>query len=401
MNDSDGLGFYIPGAFLVIILCLRIPALLRNRKDQLLRSVCVLLALSIGVFFFCAVPSIAWINRLTGVPNAAAPIVYTLLTAFSGANIVLIIHWSRGPEEAERAVRWARCCKAVTAAVILAINVLFLMGDAPVERLTDLDTYYASTPYIRETIVLYLLAHTTAGAISSALCWRWAREVHGGLKAGLALITMGYMLNLSYDAFKFTAIGARWAGHDWDYLSTQVAASLASLSALVGGLGFVLPLLSQRFMTYWDMRRRFHQLRPLWRELREAMQHSIDLAADPRTSIEARVTQLEADIHDGILTVSPHLDAELRERALAEARRTSGSADDVTAIADAAALAHAVVVWARHEPYPEGSEHLQQNHRSILTLPDHPTGLVRMSLALSSDVVRTCREAAALESNRR
>ncbi|MFD9268879.1 DUF6545 domain-containing protein [Streptomyces goshikiensis] len=416
MNDPHGLAFYVPGTFLALILGTRIPALWRHPQDRLLRSVCVLLTTSIGVFFSCAVPTMAAVNRLTGVPNAAAPIVYSLLTAFSGANILLIIHWSRGPDEADRAARWARRCTAVTAAVIVAVNVLFLLGDTPVERLTDLDTYYASTPFIREMILLYLLAHTTAGVIGSFLCARWAREVHGGLKAGLALITLGYLLNLSYDVLKFSAIGARWTHRDWDQLSTRYAAALASLSALVAGLGFVLPLLSQRLAAYWDMWRRFYQLRPLWRELREAMHRSIDLAAGPCTSIEIRVTQLESDIHDGILAVSPHLDARQRERALEEARRSSRSADDVVAIADAAALAHAVVVWGRERPAdkdtgPAGLAGLPgpvglpgpfgQNHRSVLTLPDHPAGLVRMSRALSSDVVKSFRDAAALEDSRR
>ncbi|MCX4539541.1 MAB_1171c family putative transporter [Streptomyces sp. NBC_01565] len=408
MNDPHGLAFYIPGTFLAVILCMRLPALRRHPQDRLLRSVCLLLATAIGVFFSCAVPTVAAVNRLTGVPNAAAPIVYSLLTAFSGATILLIIHWSRGPDEADRAARWARRCKAATMVVIIAVNVLFLLGDAPVERLTDLDTYYASTPFIREMILLYLLAHTATGIIGSALCARWARQVHGGLKAGLALITLGYLLNLSYDVLKFSAIGARWAHRDWDQLSTRYAAALASLSAVVAGLGFVLPLLSQRITAYWDLWRRFHQLRPLWRELRAATQRSIALTSGPCTPIEIRVTQLESDIHDGILAVSPHLDARQRERALEEARRSSRSADDVVAIADAAALAHAVVVWARHAPPAEDgtagagdAAPFHQNHRSVLTLPDHPAGLVRMSLALSSEVVKAFRDAAALEHSAR
>jgi len=43
-----------------------------------------------------------------------------------------------------------------------------------VERRTDLDTYYASAPFIREMIVLYLVSYMTATAMTTLLCWRWA-----------------------------------------------------------------------------------------------------------------------------------------------------------------------------------------------------------------------------------
>ncbi|MFI5979936.1 MAB_1171c family putative transporter [Streptomyces sp. NPDC051555] len=396
MMRSQGLDFYIPGAFLVVILLLRLPALWRDPRNELLRSVCAVLALAVCVDFATALPSLVAINRFTGVPNAAAPLVYSLLTAFCGASIVLIIRWNAGPEKAAWAARWTRRCYRVTAVVVVAINVLFVLGDAPVERLTDMDTYYASTPYIREMLLLYLLAHTANGIIVTALCWVWARQVHGALRAGLILICIGHLFNLAYDGLKFTAIVSRWLGHDRDYLSAGVAPVVASLSVILIGGGFVLPLASQRCSTHWDQWRRFRQLRPLWKELSAATQHTRELAEGPRASIELRVTQLEADIHDGILTVSPYLDAELRARALLRARETAGCAEEAEATADAAALADAVVVWARRVPLPEGSDPLRQNHRSVLVSPDDPSGLVRMSRALSSDVVRSFREAAAL-----
>ncbi|MER5730604.1 MAB_1171c family putative transporter [Streptomyces sp. NPDC002138] len=396
MNRSQGLDFYIPGAFLVVILCLRLPALWRDPRNELLRSVCAVLALAVCVDFATALPSLSAINRFTGVPNAAAPLVYSLLTAFCGASIVLIIRWNSGPEKAAWAARWTRTCYLVTAAVVVVINVLFVLGDAPVERLTDMDTYYATTPYIREMLLLYLLAHTANGIIVTALCWVWARQVHGALRAGLILICIGHQFNLAYDGLKFVAIGSRWLGHDRDYLSAELAPIVASFSVILIGGGFVLPLISQRFTNHWELWLRLRRLRPLWKELSAATQHTRELAEGPRASIELRVTQLEADIHDGILTVSPYLDAELRELALARAREAGGSPEDVAALADAAALAHAVVVWARGVPLPEDSDPLRQNHRSVLVSPDDPSGLVRMSRALSSDVVRSFREAAAL-----
>ncbi|WP_030293441.1 MAB_1171c family putative transporter [Streptomyces katrae] len=400
MNDSNGLGFYIPGVLLLVAAGLKLPALWRNPRDELLRSVCILLALATAVFGFTAIPTIVAVNRITGVPNAAAPLVFSLLTAFSGANIVLIFRWSSGPEDAERTRRRSRLCNVVTLAVIAAINVLFALGDAPVERLRDLDTYYASTPYIREMILLYLAAHTTAAVTMTLLCWRWAREVHGALRSGLGLIAGGYVLNLLYDIAKFTAIGARWAGSDdWDALSSEIAPALASVSALLIATGFALPLISQQVTDRWRMWRRYRRLRPLSRELEGATRRSIDLAGGAWTSIEIRLTQRESDIHDGILAVSPYLQAGVREQALRVELEAGRPADEAAAVADAAALASAVVLWGRAQNAP-GQEPVPWAASPVLTSPNSPQGLVRMSQALTrSATVRSCRRSAVVGSS--
>ncbi|MFF4101854.1 MAB_1171c family putative transporter [Streptomyces sp. NPDC001903] len=393
MNDSNGLGFYLPGALLLAAAGLKLPALWRNPRDELLRSVLVLLVLATAVFGCTAMPTLVAVNRFTGIPNAAAPLVFSLLTAFSGANIVLIFRWSSGPQDAERTRRWSRSCTLVTLVVIAAINVLFALGEAPVERLRDLDTYYASTPYIREMILLYLTAHTTAAVTMTLLCRRWAREVHGPLRTGLDLIAFGYVLNLLYDVAKFSAIGARWADADWDVLSTEVAPALASVSALLIATGFVLPLVSQHVMSQWDMWRRYAQLRPLSRELRAATRHSIALGGGPWTPIEIRLTQRESDIHDGILTVSPYLQEAVRARALREELEAGRPADEAAAVADAVALATAVVLWGRARNTPE--DPAAQAPSPVLTSPNSPSGLVRMSRALAkSPTVRTFRQTA-------
>ncbi|MYT18830.1 hypothetical protein GTW69_00735 [Streptomyces sp. SID7760] len=385
------MGFYLPGALLLLAACLKLPALWRNPRDELLRSVLALLFLATAVFAATAIPTLVAVNRLTGVPNAAAPLVFSLITAFSGANIVLIFRWSSGPQDAEHTRRRARLCNIVTLAVIVAVNVLFALGEAPVERLRDLDTYYACTPYIREMILLYLAAHTTAAVTMTFLCRRWAREVRGALRAGLGLIAFGYVLNLLYDIAKFSAIGARWAGGDWDVLSTEVAPALASVSALLVATGFVLPLVSQHVMSRLGMWRRYAQLRPLSRELRGATRRSIALSGGPWTPIEIRLTQRESDIHDGILTVSPYLRSGVRERVLREELEAGRPADEAAAVADAVALATAIVLWDRARDTPEGSA--PEAGSPVLTSPNSPAGLVRMSRALAkSPTVRSFRQ---------
>ena len=113
------------------------------------------------VFFFAAPPTIGEVNDVIGITNFSAPLVYCLLTAFSAACLVLIVNWRGGPPEETRRVsrRWV----IGYSVVIVALVVLFVLGDTPVERLVDFDTYYANEPFVREMIVLYLVALTRRG----------------------------------------------------------------------------------------------------------------------------------------------------------------------------------------------------------------------------------------------
>lgn len=178
----DGSSYYIPAAAMACALVLKAPALLRSWRDPLLRSVCTLLTLAGLVFLFAAPPTIAKVNRLTGITNVSAPLVYCLLSAFSAACLVLVVNWRGGPPAQTRLL--TRRITAGYAVVIVALVVLFALGDAPVERLRDFDTYYARTPYLRELIVLYLTAMTVAGLAMTALCWRWPSRCTTGSGPG-------------------------------------------------------------------------------------------------------------------------------------------------------------------------------------------------------------------------
>ncbi|GAA3377274.1 hypothetical protein GCM10020367_52310 [Streptomyces sannanensis] len=374
MNGPD---YYIPAAAVGLALACKLPALRRSWRDPLLRSVCVLLLLAASVFFFAAPPTIAEVNRLTGISNISAPLVYSLLSAFSTSCLVLMVNWRGGPPEKTRRVtrRWI----AGYSVVIVATVALFCLGEAPEERLRDLDTYYATTPYIREMIVLYLVAHTVAAVAMTVLCLRWSRRVHGWLRAGLVTIVLGYVFNLGYDVTKFTAVFARWAGHDLDFLSTNAAPPLASAAALLCAIGFVLPLIGGRLSDQWSAWTTYRQLGELWRELRAGAPHG------PRpvriswwSPAILRVTQRESDIHDGILNLYPYFDRALRTRAHEEAVGAGADPEQAGAVADAAMLVAALQarsadpegkIIGAAEAYPTGAD---EGHRD----------LVRMSLAL-------------------
>ncbi|MER6438681.1 MULTISPECIES: MAB_1171c family putative transporter [unclassified Streptomyces] len=398
----DGSSYYVPAVAMGVALAVKAPSLVRGRRDPLLRSVGALLALTCLVFLFAAPPTIREVNDLTGIPNVSAPLVYCLLTAFSASCLVLIIYWRGGPAEVTRRLsrRWIAGYGVVSAVLV----VLYLIGDCREERLRDFDTYYANTPFVREMIVLYLAALTVAGVAMNIMCWRWALQVSGWLRAGLLTIACGFLFNVPYSALKFIAVGARWNGTDLDGLSTDVAPVLASAGAQVSAVGFLLPLACQRAGDSWCTWSTYRRLGPLWRELRPVSAHEDRAVRISWWSPgELRVTQRESDIHDGMLSLYPYFDSEAR--ALAYDAALAAGSEPVQAQAEADAAMVTVAVRARAAD-PEGrvisaaeAATAPAGPGSAYAYTDGPRDLVRMSMALrQSPVVAAARGRAAARS---
>ncbi|MFG3281849.1 MAB_1171c family putative transporter [Streptomyces sp. NPDC048111] len=373
------LGYYVPAVLLAIGFACRVPGMRRTWRDPLLRTVNALLIVASSVLFFAAPTTIALVNRVTGIPNFSAPLVYSILTAYNAACLVMIINWRGGPAEAAR--RAGLRCVAAYALVIVALFTLFGIGDASEERLRDLDTHYANTPYIREMIALYLVAHCIASLVTTVLCWKWSVRVHGWLRTGLVLIVSGYLLNLVFDVLKFLAVGARWAGHDWDGLSTDAAPPVASVSALLVAAGFIVPLVGPRLSHTWQSWSAYRRLGPLWRALRAGPTvagGSVGMAW--WSSAELRLTYREAGILDGFLSLAPYFDLALHDAAKSAAYETGADPRRAKAVADAAMIAAALTARS-HDP---------QGLALAGEPPEAPTAIERArDLVLVSEAFRT------------
>ncbi|NUP19093.1 MAG: hypothetical protein HOZ81_23970 [Streptomyces sp.] len=309
------ISFWIPTVVLTAALAIKLPTIIRLWRDPLLRAVGGLLVIACCVFVFAAPATIAWVNRVTGVPNFAAPLVYSLITAFCGSCLLLIIAWRNGlsdrSAETRRAMRLVICAYS---GVIVALWVLFALADAPVERVRDLDTYYANTPFMREETLLYLLAHCTAVLITSRLIWNWVRTdgLDAWLRWGLVCLGVGYALNLIFDAAKLTAVTARWTGNDLDWLSTDLAPPVACLSAILIAVGFILPHAGQYLHDRWRVRIAHHELRPLYLLMKSVNGSGVPFVL--RASPELRLIRRETFIRDVLLPLARHIDEDLRRR---------------------------------------------------------------------------------------
>ncbi|GAB7063198.1 MAB_1171c family putative transporter [Streptomyces mexicanus] len=352
--DAVYVPFWIPAVVLTAALVIKLPTIVRLWRDPLLRAVGGLLLLACAVFVFCAPSTIARVNRLTGVPNISAPWCYSLLTAFCGSCLLLIITWRSGLSEGlpttRRAVRWV---VGVYSGVIVALWVLFALADAPVERLRDLDTYYARTPFMREEILLYLTAHAVACLITSRLLWNWVRAdgLDAWLRGGLKLLGVGYVLNLIFDASKLTAVGARWTGHDLDWLSTNLAPPVAALSAILIAVGFILPHAGQYLHDRWRVHLAHRELRPLYELMRTASGGDVPFVL--RATPELRLIRRETFIRDVLLPLARHLDAGLAARAHEAARALGHPPERARALAAAVAITDAVEARGRRPEPPD------------------------------------------------
>ncbi|MBT2482843.1 MAB_1171c family putative transporter [Streptomyces sp. ISL-94] len=338
---TDGLILYGPGSLMALTLLVKAPTLRRCWDQPLMRSVCALLSVACLTVFLAAPPSIAAVNRLTGVVNFAAPLVFCAITAFSATCVLLVVHWAGGPPAVVR--RATRLTLTGFGAVSLAIVTLFVIGDAPVERLRDLDTYYANTPWIREMVVCYLLAHTVGTSALTVLTGKWLLRADPSLRplrTGLCLIMWGGLLDLGYIAVKWTALGARWTGRDWDTLSTDTAPPLAAAAALLVASGFIAPLVGGS--AAWRDFRQYRRLHPLWKALRGFAASSVRTVPLAWWSpVGIRLIHRESVIDDGILALAGWFDPEVRRAAYEAARGQGLSEARAAVVADAAVLASA------------------------------------------------------------
>ncbi|WP_324789796.1 MAB_1171c family putative transporter [Streptomyces sp. H51] len=330
---------YISCGALWLGLVVKAPDLVRHRHDPYLRAICWVLGLAGLCFFLGAPPTVACVNGVSGVPNLAAPLTYASITAYGAAAQVLIVYWRGGPHVHRTARRWVVCY----AFVLLGIAVTFALGDAPVERRTDLDTYYATTPYIAEMIVLYLAGHLAAAGVTLVSSLRWAREVDGWLRVSLLTLGVGTLGNAGYSVSKLVAVAARWGGRDWSVIGTRIAPAAAGLGALLTVVGVLIPLAGPRLTEWQRSWQTYVRLEPLERELDGVLtRRALRLPRPRRASPTTLLVWRQTSIHNGLSHLDPYFDRSLYDRTHDTALQATGDPARAEATAWAAVVAAAV-----------------------------------------------------------
>ncbi|MFE9687634.1 MAB_1171c family putative transporter [Streptomyces sp. NPDC006285] len=329
---------YLSCAVLLLGLAVKLPDLVRDWRDPFLRTICTVMALAGLCFLLGAPPTVTAINDLSGVPNLAAPLTYATITAYSASSLVLVVYWRGGSHVRRTARRWV-----LSYALVLAgIAAMFAMGEASVERRTDFDTYYATTPFIAAMIVLYLVAHLTAVTVTAVRSLSWARDVEGWLRVGLVILGVGTVVSAGYSVSKLAAVIARWGGQDWSALSTSLSPVFAGLGAVLTVIGILVPLAGQALTLWRRDWRSFVRLGPLERELDDLLtQQNLRLRRPLWSSPSVLLTWRQTSINNGLHRLDGLFDHQLYQRTNATALQGSGDPTQAEATAWAAVIAAA------------------------------------------------------------
>lgn len=359
--------YTLPAVLLLTAFFLKLPTFVRFWRVPDVRSTTLLLLLAAGVFVSVPPASIAAINRVTGVPNLAAPWVYSLLTAFCGSCLTMIITWREEPSPKRR--RRVRLVWSIYLGIIVALWATFVLADTSVERIYDLDTYYANTPFMREHILLYLVAHMVSALVAAYMIWTWLGRVSAPwLRAGLMCLQMGYASGLVFDVTKLAAVGARWTDTNWDKLSTHLAPPFALFDAILVAIGFIIPQAGP----YLQERRRtaveYKTLYPLWRTLRSLDPAPARVRMGPLSPMDVRLLVLRNGIRDGLLRLLPYLDEDRRRHAHRLALAAGHTDAQATALAAAADITAAVNAFHASPISPEDSEDATHASSDLLDL---------------------------------
>ncbi|WP_019074625.1 MAB_1171c family putative transporter [Streptomyces hokutonensis] len=338
MSAHFHIPYAIPTALLAIALLLKLPTLVRAWRDPNVKATTLLLAFATAVLVVITPVNIERLNQLTGVPNIASPWAYSFLTAFCATALTMIMRWREEPS-AQRQRRMRRIYW-IYAGIVVLLWVTFLLAHVPEPRIYDLDTYYASTPWMSEHILLYLGAHMVTSVVATSMLVKWFPKVENRwLKSGVVFLQLGFTSGLLYDTTKLIAIGARWSGHNWDSLSTNVAPPFALLSGILVAMGFIVPQAGPLQQRWFRDRREYRHLRALWRALYDVTPSSAPARFGLWVPLDLRLVQRQQRIHDALRVLAPYFDQDLYQKA------------HQTALADnteekACALARAVTVRA-------------------------------------------------------
>ncbi|MBF9132722.1 hypothetical protein I0C86_27755 [Plantactinospora sp. S1510] len=378
-------GLWVGSALVFAAFLYKLGDLFADPRNPTRRALCAMLLIGSCTMLAVDPAWIAAVNRWTGVPNFAAVLAYCLIVAFAASIQIVLAFWRYSPATAWRRSRWWLLGYGT---VIITMIVLFLLGNAPVERRVDFDTYYARTPYISGLILCYLVAGSIAYGNILVATWQWSKVAgRPPLRRGLRLIVVSMSLALACLICKLVAVFARWFSVDLDFLSSSVAPGLVVVAAGAFAVGCVFPVAGHRlaWLSSWIRRfRSYRALFPLWNGLRAATPQIVAPIQLPWWDLDLRITRRLAEIRDGILAVRPHINPAVAKTAMRHAQRSGVEGTDRDAAIEATCLKYAIMAKARGESFPQGTRQEDKRAAGGVDGMDELDWLVRVSRAYST-----------------
>jgi hypothetical protein len=240
----------------------------------------------------------------------------TLVAAFG--FIQLQLHVNYPPAEVKERLRPR---VVVLIAVLAGLVVAFFLGQRPV-GLGVFD--YRGQHWLVIYALLYSLYLSVALIDLLRLAVRSVLNTRGYLRAGMAVMGTGYVLGLLYTGSKIqyvirSALGPvsvepRCAG-PFSSLVCTLSVGLPALSVLVIVIGLSIPTVGRRIdrlAEWWNLRRVYEGLEPLWKAFYNAMPQ-IALTSPqgvegqvPRRDMRLRLYRRVVEVRDGALILNPY-----------------------------------------------------------------------------------------------
>jgi len=291
---------------------------------------------------FAAPANITWINWVSGVPNFAALLVYSLVVCFAGSAFALVLYW-RYP--AAQAWQRVRLIVVSYSTIVAAMIVLFFRSEVGEERQVDFDTFYATQPTIAVFLFIYFLATGIGCGGQAYHCWQGSRDEAIAARPWLALGLRWYcaaaLFPMAFAVIKLFVLLMDWAGErSFDVLSLT-APLMASLSMIPLVIAMALPVFGPRrpSPSLWLRRwRTYFALRPLHRALVHVNPGIVLVAPGKFLNPHHRVRRQIIELNDWRWALTPYFDLTVGEAATSLARQAALPSDEVVAVVEAAQL---------------------------------------------------------------
>jgi hypothetical protein len=304
----------------ILVLAILLYLLVRAPENVPLRGVTA----TIASFSLTVVFGGAAISGLTFL--GLAPIVSRLiqhLGMLAGAyGLVLFYVFSALDRPAARRQAWWHAIPVAAAAVILVGSVLLMPADVRYDAAILAYARPGAGPLDQITIAaLYVTPNLYMGlAFASAFRWtrRHARGAEPRLRFGLALASLGLAAMAAGEAWFVSATIVRWAGVGVPAWMFPIGLWLLLPGSVIFMIGFVYPFTHMRLAAariWWQHRRVYHQLAPLWTLLHQRFPEDA-LGRVPSSrwrdtlslrSVHRRYYRRVIECRDGLLRVSPYL----------------------------------------------------------------------------------------------
>jgi hypothetical protein len=347
---AKAIGFITCASLALAALVTKISEIHHKRHAPAFLALLNAFALCAMAFTMAALQLVGYVDQWLGIPDVTALMAHVLALAWNTAALVVIILWSKGPDEARLKIRaWL-----VVVILVAAVEIILFAVAAPGGESKDFWINNETHPLGAVYIALYLLVLEVTRLAIFLLCWRNSRvAADPWLRRGLCIAALGSAALLVYGL----ARGVTLLPIQIDRVAWETGLTLCMTS---GMFLLLLGLSTPTWGSYLSDFRRwiknissYHALYPLWSDVCRAVP---DVVLHPTTSslrgelilwdVNYRLYRRVIEIRDGWLALRSYLNP---QTVLGPAEQGERSDEDLQVAVDVTRITSALKAYAKGE----------------------------------------------------